>query len=49
MSGMKRLIVWVSLVVATGLILAMTSCAGLKVSVETELDANTGGLLNLLQ
>lgn len=32
---------------ATGLVLAMTSCAGLKISVESELDANAGSLLNL--
>jgi hypothetical protein len=46
---MKRLIDWGSLVVATGLILAMTSCAGLKISVESELDASAGNLLNLFE
>ena len=46
---MKRLIDWGLLVVATGLVLAMTSCAGLKISVESELDANAGSLLNLFE
>ncbi len=49
MVGMKRLILWGALIVGTGVALALTSCAGLKVSLETELDANAGGLLNLLQ
>tara|TARA_R100000664_G_C2691382_1_gene95358 strand:- start:385 stop:525 length:141 start_codon:yes stop_codon:yes gene_type:complete len=46
---MKRLILWGALVVGTGLVLALTSCAGLKVSIESELDANAGGLLNLFE
>jgi hypothetical protein len=46
---MKRLIVWASLVIATGVILSMTSCAGLKISVESELDANAGSLMNLFE
>ena len=49
MEGMKRLILWGALIVGTGVALALTSCAGLKVSLEPELDANAGGLLNLLQ
>tara|TARA_B100000287_G_scaffold189988_1_gene179465 strand:+ start:477 stop:722 length:246 start_codon:yes stop_codon:yes gene_type:complete len=47
--GMKRLILWGALIVGTGIALALTSCAGLKVSLETELDANAGGLLNLFE
>jgi len=46
---MKRLILWSALVLGTGLALALTSCAGLKVSIESELDANAGGLLNLFE
>ena len=46
---MKKLLVWASLVAAAGVVLTMTSCAGLKVSLETELDANTNSLLNFLQ
>tara|TARA_R100001163_G_C5025478_1_gene167151 strand:- start:342 stop:491 length:150 start_codon:yes stop_codon:yes gene_type:complete len=49
MALMKKLIVWASLVAAAGVVLTMTSCAGLKVSLETELDANTNSLLNFLQ
>ena len=49
MVGMKRLILWGALIVGSGVALALTSCAGLKVSLETDLDANAGGLLNLLQ
>jgi len=49
MVGMKRLILWTALVVGTGFALALTSCAGLKISVETELDANAGSLLNLFE
>ena len=41
-SSMKKYFAWGSLVVVTGLVLSMTSCAGLKVKVETELDANAG-------
>lgn len=44
---MKRLVIWSALVLGTGLVLSMTSCAGLKISVESELDANAGTLLNL--
>ena len=46
---MKRLILWGALILGTGLALALTSCAGLKVSIESELDANAGGLLNLFE
>ena len=46
---MKRLILWSGLVLATGLVLSLTSCAGLKISVESELDANAGSLLNLFE
>ena len=46
---MKRLILWSALILGTGLALALTSCAGLKVSIESELDANAGGLLNLFE
>lgn len=46
---MKRLILWSALLLGTGLALALTSCAGLKVSIESELDANAGGLLNLFE
>lgn len=49
MALMKKLLVWASLVAAAGVVLTMTSCAGLKVSLETELDANTNSLLNFLQ
>ena len=51
MVGMKRMILWVALTVATGVTLSLTSCAGLKVKVETELDANAGinEVFNLLQ
>ena len=49
MALMKKLIVWASLVAAAGVVLTMTSCAGLKVSLETELDANSNSLLNFLQ
>ena len=46
---MKRLILWSGLVLATGLVLSLTTCAGLKISVESELDANAGSLLNLFE
>ena len=46
---MKRLIIWSGLVLATGIVLSLTSCAGLKISVEAELDANAGSLLNLFE
>jgi len=46
---MKKLVIWGLLVVGTGFALALTSCAGLKISVETELDANAGSLLNLFE
>ena len=42
MVGMKRMILWGALTVATGITLSLTSCAGLKVKVETELDASAG-------
>ena len=44
---MKKLVIFGLLVIGTGFVLSMTSCAGLKVSFETELDANAGNLLNL--
>jgi len=46
---MKKIFVWGLLVIGTGFVLSMTSCAGLKISVETELDANAGSLLNLFE
>ena len=46
-AGMKKLVIFGLLVIGTGFVLSMTSCAGLKVSFETELDANAGNLLNL--
>ena len=51
MVGMKRIILWGALTVATGVTLSLTSCAGLKVKVETELDANAGinEVFNLFQ
>ena len=51
MVGMKRMILWGTLVIGTGIALSLTSCAGLKVKVETELDASAGvnEVLNLFQ
>ena len=51
MVSMKRMILWGALTVATGVTLSLTSCAGLKVKVETELDANAGinEVFNLFQ
>ena len=51
MVGMKRMILWGALTVATGVTLSLTSCAGLKVKLETELDANAGinEVFNLFQ
>ncbi len=46
---MKRLIIWSGLVLGTGIVLSLTSCAGLKISVESELDASAGSLLNLFE
>ena len=45
------MILWGALIVATGVTLSLTSCAGLKVKVETELDANAGinEVFNLFQ
>jgi len=47
MGLMKRIILWTGLALGIALALTMTSCAGLKVNFETELDANAGNLLNL--
>lgn len=51
MVGMKRMILWGALTVATGVTLSLTSCAGLKVKLETEVDANAGinEVFNLFQ
>ena len=46
---MKKIFVWGLLVIGTGIVLSLTSCAGLKISVESELDANAGSLLNLFE
>ena len=45
------MILWGALTVATGVTLSLTSCAGLKIKVETELDASAGinEVLNLFQ
>ena len=47
MNKVKRLILWTALILGTGVALALTSCAGLKVSIESELDTGTG-LMNFL-
>ncbi len=44
---MKRLILLGALTVGAAVALALTSCAGLKVSIESELDTGTG-LMNFL-
>lgn len=44
---MKQILLWTTLIVSTAAILALSSCAGLKVSIESELDAGTG-LLDFL-
>ena len=49
MMGMKKTILWAALIVATGVTLSLTSCAGFKVSLETEADVNAGNLLDLFQ
>ena len=51
MVGMKRMILWAAVVIGTGIALSLTSCAGLKVKLETEVDANAGinEVFNLFQ
>ena len=49
MMGMNNTILWAALIVATGVTLALSSCAGFKVSLETEADVNAGNLFDLFQ